>query len=128
MKDQIELRYRDIDPDSGLVTSDCLIALVDPAWSKVLLQVLSSYYGAEAVDPNRDFYIQRHVDPDKSPKQVIPTSGSDKPVKPERPAVADKPRRTDKYDKRDKNDSSRTLYPGPKENWGYSSDPRDLRF
>jgi hypothetical protein len=125
MKDQIELRYRDIDPDSGLVTSDCLIALVDPAWSKVLLQVLSSHYGAEAVDPNRDFYIQRHVDPDKSPKQVIPQSA---PVKVDKKQTADKPRRTDKYDKRDKNDSSRTLYPGPKENWGYSSDPRDLKF
>ena len=125
MKDQIELRYRDIDPDSGLVTADCLIALVDPSWSKVLLQVLSSHYGAEAVDPNRDFYIQRHVDPDKSPKQVIPQSA---PVKLDKKPVADKPRRTDKYDKRDKNDSSRTLYPGPKENWGYSSDPRDLKF
>ena len=128
MKDQIELRYRDIDPDSGLVTTDCLIALVDPSWSKVLLQVLSSHYGAEAVDPNRDFYIQRHVDPDKSPKQVIHQSVPDKPVKVDKKPVADKPRRTDKYDKRDKNDSSRTLYPGPKENWGYSSDPRDLKF
>jgi hypothetical protein len=125
MRDQIELRYRDIDPDSGLVTSDCLIALVDPAWSKVLLQVLSSHYGAEALDPNRDFYIQRHVDPDKSPKQVIPTSVPDKPVKVDKKPVADK---TQKADKTGKADRSKTLYPGPKENWGYSSDPRDLKF
>ena len=125
MKDQIELRYRDIDPDSGLVTADCLIALVDPSWSKVLLQVLSSHYGAEALDPNRDFYIQRHVDPDKSPKQFPSNHSSDKRVKVDKKPVADKTQKTDKTGKADR---SKTLYPGPKENWGYSSDPRDLKF
>ena len=48
----IELRYRDIDPDSGLVETDRLIAIVDPAWSKALLDLLNT-----SDDPNRDFYL-----------------------------------------------------------------------
>ena len=121
MKDQIELRYRDIDPDSGLVTTDRLIALVDASWSKVLLQILSSHYGAEALDPNRDFYIQRHIDPDKSPKQFL-AKDSDKPVKVDKSASPKKPA------DRKGSDKGSSLYPGPDQNWGYSSDPGKLRF
>ena len=48
----IELRYRDIDPDSGLVTTDRLIAIVDPAWSRAILDLFNSID-----EPNRDFYL-----------------------------------------------------------------------
>lgn len=48
----IELRYRDIDPDSGLVVTDRLIAVVESAWSKALLDLLNT-----SDEPNRDFYL-----------------------------------------------------------------------
>lgn len=57
-----ELRYRDIDPDSGLVVTDRLIAIVNPDWSKALLDLL---IGLD--DPNRDFYL---IDVDQLPVTV----------------------------------------------------------
>lgn len=104
----IELRYRDIDPDSGQVTVDGLIALVDPKWSKGLLGLVNSHYGPEASDPNRDFYL----------KAI--------PAPPARP-VPDKPSRSKPVQAK-KAPEKKGLYPGPRENWGYSSDPRDLKF
>ena len=45
----IELRYRDIDPDSGLVSNDGLIALVDPNWSKVIKDLVEK--ATAEIDP-----------------------------------------------------------------------------
>ena len=52
----IELRYRDIDPDSGQVSHDGLIALVDPNWSKVIKDLVEK--ATAEIDPNRDFYLK----------------------------------------------------------------------
>jgi hypothetical protein len=69
----IELRYRDIDPDSGLVTTDRLIAIVDPAWSRAILDLFK-----EIDDPNRDFYL---IEVDQVPVtvQVTEARKTDKP-------------------------------------------------
>ena len=60
-----ELRYRDIDPDSGLVVTDRLIAIVDPDWSRAILDL---FKGLD--DPNRDFYL---IDVDQVPVTVTVT-------------------------------------------------------
>ena len=104
----IELRYRDIDPDSGQVSHDGLIALVDPNWSKVIKDLVEK--ATAEIDPNRDFYLKSIPAP---PTRPVPEKRAE-PKK--QPAPAKKPT------------GKRSMYPGPKENWGYSSNPGDLRF
>jgi hypothetical protein len=70
-KKHIELRYRDIDPDSGLVVADGLIAVVEPNWSKGLLGLLN---GGD--EPNRDFYL---VEVDQKPVTVKVTESQKTP-------------------------------------------------
>ena len=103
----IELRYRDIDPDSGLVSNDGLIALVDPAWSKAIKDLLERGYADEG-GANRDFYMKAIPAP---PTRPVPEKRAEPKPAPAKGAPEKK-----------------SIYPGPKENWGYSSDPRDLKF
>jgi hypothetical protein len=61
---KIQLRYRDIDPDSGGVTADNLIALIEPQWAPIIIEVLRK---ADDHDPNREYYLD---EPQASVKQL----------------------------------------------------------
>ena len=76
---QVQLRYRDIDPDSGLVSSDGLIGQIAPKWANALLRVLQD---ADADEPNREYYLkQAHGFIKSEPK---PERATQKPEQKER--------------------------------------------
>ena len=71
---QVQLRYRDINPDDGTVASDGLIAFVAPKWANALHAALQN---ADENDPNREYYLKQAPAFAKS---------APKPVNPPRPA------------------------------------------
>ena len=67
---QVQLRYRDINPDTGTVASDGLIGMIAPKWANALLITLQE---AQADEPNREYYLKQPPAAVKSaPRPVAP--------------------------------------------------------
>jgi hypothetical protein len=57
-----EIRYKDINPDTGDVSNDSPIAICQSEnWANIIKDLIIKDYMEVESDPNRDFYIKETV-------------------------------------------------------------------
>ena len=55
-----EIRYKDIDPDTGGISNDSPIAICQSEnWANIIRELVANDYMKIESDPNREFYIYK---------------------------------------------------------------------